>query len=356
VHYVVVVTMVDVAKLAGVSVSTVSHVINGTRFVREETRRGVLSAIEQTGYTHNTIARSLVRASTNSIGLIISGGSNPYFGELVHTIGGAAGRAGYTLLLGDSNDDADQELAIARALCERRVDGMVMAAAADAQQRTLSYLAAQRLPLVLIDRLPSAAFDQVGVENEEPTAGLVQHLAEHGHRRIGLICGLAGLSTSIERLSGYRLGLEHAGLPYDPDLIATGDSQAEPARQATHRLLAHTDPPTALVVTNNLMTIGAFRALRELGRRVPQDVALVSFDDFDWADLFAPRLTTVAQPVDEIGAEALRLLLRRLADPARPPTTVRVPPAFIRRESCGCGADAGPSRGDSLLPPPSRRS
>jgi LacI family transcriptional regulator len=335
-HYGVVVTMADVARIAGVSVSTVSHVINETRFVREETRGLVLAAIEQTGYTHNTIARALVRASTTSIGLIISGGSNPYFGALVHTIGREAGRAGYTLLLGDSNDDPVQELAIARALCERRVDGMVMAAAADPDQRTLSYLAAQALPLVLIDRLPSTDFDQVGVENEEPVAGLVQHLAGHGHRRIGMLSGLAGLSTTSERASGYRLGLEREGLPYDPALVEAGDSAIEPARLAAHRLLGADDRPTALVVTNNLMTIGAFRALRELGLRVPDDVAIVSFDDFDWADLFAPRLTTIAQPVSEIGTEALRLLLRRLADPDQPPTTRRVPPTFMRRESCGC--------------------
>jgi LacI family transcriptional regulator len=193
------VTMADVARVAGVSISTVSHVLNETRKVRAETRHQVLEAIRDTGYTQNTIARALATASTTSIGLAISVFSNPYFGELVHGIEAEASDAGYTLLLGDTHDEVEQELRIVRALQARRVDGLILAPSADAVEETLALLATQNLPVVLIDRLPSPDFDQVGTENEDATARLVTHLVQHGHERIGMLAGLAGLSTTIER-------------------------------------------------------------------------------------------------------------------------------------------------------------
>jgi LacI family transcriptional regulator len=330
------VTMADVARVAGVSTSTVSHVINQTRRVRSQTRDEVLAAIHRTGYTHNTIARALVTASTTSIGLAISVLSNPYFGELVHAIEAEASNAGYTLLLGDTHDEAEQELRIVRALQARRVDGLVLAPSPGAAAGTLAQLAAQNIPVVLIDRLTAAEFDQVGTENEAPTAHLVAHLASHGHERIAMVSGLAGLSTTAERTAGYRRGLAESRLDYDPALVVDGGSRSDLAQVAVRTLLALPKPPTALVVGNNAMTIGAMRALREAGLAVPRDMALAAFDDFEWADLFSPRLTTVAQPCLEIGAHAVRLLLGRLADPTLPPRTVRLEPSFMCRESCGC--------------------
>lgn len=330
------VTMADVARVAGVSISTVSHVLNETRKVKSETRDQVLEAIRYTGYTQNTIARALATASTTSIGLAISVFSNPYFGELVQGIEAEASDAGYTLLLADTHDEVEQELRIVRTLLARRVDGLILAPSADAVDETLALLGAQNFPVVLIDRLASADFDQVGTENEDATAQLVAHLVEHGHRRIGMLAGLAGLSTTTERVAGFRRGLAEHSLELDPALLVDGGSKPELAEVATRRLLAAPDPPTALVVGNNSMTIGAMRALREARLRVPEDVALVAFDDFEWADLFSPRLTTIAQPCFEIGAQAVRLLLSRLADPDLPPRTVRLTPSFIRRESCGC--------------------
>lgn len=341
------ITMADVARVAGVSVSTVSHVINDTRIVRDETRAAVLAAIERTGYTHNTIARALVTASTRSIGLAIPVITNAYFTDVIHAIETQASTASYTLLLVDPREDPAYELQAVRALRERRVDGIIVAPAADPQRRSLAYLAANSVPTVLVDRLASDEFDQVGPENEEPTATLTRHLAELGHRRIGMVAGLAGLSTTDERLSGYRLGLTRSDLPYDEALVVDGGSQIEPAREAVHRLLTLPKSPTALVVSNNLMTIGTLRALREAGKRVPDDVALTAFDDFEWADLLTPRLTTMAQPRFDLGTTAVRLLMDRLADPHRPPRTVRLAPQFMHRESCGCAA-----RPPSPLPPP----
>src|SRR3954454_9648086 len=276
--------MADVARLAGVSVTTVSHVINGTRPTSERTRRSVLQAIERTGYRPNTIARALARGGTQSLGLAISGLSNPYFMDVVAAVEQAAGRAGHTLLLGDTREDPEHELRIVRTLAERQVDGLLLAPSVGARAGALPYLESAGIPVVLLDRfVDGVALDQVGCDNEQPTARLVEHLADLGHRRIAMAIGIPGLSTTDERVRGYTLALERAGLAFDPALLAEGGSQRDQARAAMHGLLDLPDPPTAVVSGNNFMTIGLLRAISERGLAVPDDLALVAFDDFEWA-------------------------------------------------------------------------
>ncbi|MDX3381407.1 LacI family DNA-binding transcriptional regulator [Streptomyces niveiscabiei] len=407
-------TMADVARHAGVSVATVSHVLNGTRPVLPHTRRAVLDAVEALGYTPNTLARSLVTSRTRSIGLAVSTLTNPYFTQILQGVETAALEHGYSLLIADPHDDPAHERTVVQLLHERRVDGLVVAPSAE-PSGLVSYLTRHRVPTVLLDRVldtpPGAGplFDQVCADNTEPTAGLVTHLASLGHRRIALIAGHPGLSTTAERVTGYRQALTAAGLPFDPHLVAhtpaprstpafpapaahlphtdsaiphagsalpdalphagscapedlsPADSSApntlppaapltaapsalgplkHPAspspEQATAALLALPDPPTALVTGNDAITLGALTALRARGLTVPGDLALCCFDDFPWADLLSPRLTAVAQPGREIGARAVRLLLDRLAEPARPTRTVRLPSVFVHRTSCGC--------------------
>lgn len=325
--------MAEVARLAGVSTATVSHVLNGTRPVREHTRRQVLAAVEQARYTPNAAARSLATSRTRTLGLALSAISNPYLGELLHAIEDESAAAGYTLLLTDPHDDPGYE-ATAVARLHSRVDGVLLAPSADSG-RTLDALAAQKVPTVLVDRMLGVAHDEVGAENVEPVAGLVEHLAAAGHTRIGFVAGHAGLTTTVERLDGYRLGLQRAGLGWGR--VVEGHSEAEPARCAVRELLAAPDRPTALVTGNNAMTIGVVQALHESGMRVPGDVALAAFDDFPWADAFSPRLTVVAQPFAEIGREAVRMLLERMGSPDTEPRSVRLPTRFVHRESCGCG-------------------
>ncbi|MFI1370565.1 LacI family DNA-binding transcriptional regulator [Streptomyces longwoodensis] len=365
-------TMADVARHAGVSVATVSHVLNDTRPVLPHTRQAVLDAVEVLGYTPNTLARSLVTARTRSIGLAVSAISNPYFTEILQGVEANARERGYGLLIADPHDDPEHERTVVQLLHERRVDGMIVAPSAE-PSALLAYLTRHRVPAVLLDRTvdtPGGApaegtagttvedtaegdgsfdgvprFDQVCAENTEPMSRLVTHLAERGHRRIALVAGLAGLSTTAERIAGYRLGLAAAGLPYDERLLVHGDSASEGARRATAGLLSLAVPPTALVTGNNAMTIGALRALRDRDLSVPDDLALCCFDDFAWADLFSPRLTAIAQPSREIGAEAVRVLLERLDAPRRPARTVRLPCAFVHRTSCGCPEEQ-PERGD----------
>ncbi|MFF8730673.1 LacI family DNA-binding transcriptional regulator [Streptomyces sp. NPDC015171] len=368
-------TMADVARSAGVSVATVSHVLNGTRPVLPRTRQAVLDAVDALGYTPNTLARSLVTARTRSIGLAVSAISNPYFTEILQGVEAAALEAGYSLLIADPHDDPRHEHKVVRLLHERRVDGMIVAPSADPRD-LVGYLRRHAVPTVFLDRLidahlaegltpddraggsparpahgatraavaapPSApCFDQVCADSTAPTALLVTHLAGLGHRRIGLIAGLPGLSTTGERVAGYREGLAAAGLGFDERLLVSGNSESAGAEQATAALLGLPDPPTALVTANNAMTIGTLRALRRHGRSVPDDIALCCFDDFDWADLFSPRLTAIAQPSRDMGARAVQVLLDRLAEPGRPARTVRLPCAFVHRTSCGCPEEPG---------------
>ncbi|MFF8100506.1 LacI family DNA-binding transcriptional regulator [Streptomyces sp. NPDC016640] len=349
-------TMADVARRAGVSVATVSHVLNDTRPVLPHTRQAVLDAVEELGYTPNTLARSLVTSRTRSIGLAVSAISNPYFTEILQGVEAAALDHGYSLLIADPHDDPEHERKVVQLLHERRVEGMIVAPSARPRE-LLAYLGRHQVPAVFLDRLvdapgsgDGARFDQVCAESAEPTARLVTHLAGLGHRRIALVAGLPGLSTTAERITGYRHGLAAAGLPYDERLLAHGDSASAGAERATAGLLSLGSRPTALVTANNTMTIGALRALRAHGLSVPGDIALCCFDDFAWADLFSPRLTAIAQPSRDIGARAVHILLDRLADPDRPARTERLPCAFVHRSSCGC--PDGPERPE---PPQERK-
>jgi LacI family transcriptional regulator, galactose operon repressor len=334
--------MADVAKAAGVSVTTVSHVVNKTRRVNPETVAAVETAIEATGYIPDQVARSIRTGGTRTIGCAISAMSNPYFAEVVHGVERAAARAGYSLLLTDTHDDPQGQTRAIATLLSRRVDAVVLAPSHD-PTAVIVQVMQRKLPIVLIDRFFDAPVDQVGSENIEPTAQLVDHLASLGHRRIGLVAGRDGLATTSERLEGFRLGLRRNKLRVSPELIASGANLE--AYNVTQRFLARPRPPTALVVGSNRMTIGAMRAIRDCGLSVPEDVALVAFDDFEWADLFHPRLTAIAQATAEMGEQSVEMILSRLADPVLEPRKVRLPAAFVHRESCGCSlAQSGSAR------------
>ena len=328
-------TMADVARRAGVSVSTVSHVINGTRVVSPETRNSVLAAIEETAYTHNTLARSLVTSRTQTVGLAISAISNFYFANIIAAIEQAISSHGYILLLAESHDDPKREYEVVQALQQRRVDGIFLAFTVSGDSPTLRYLSQLGVPTVLVDRLVSGEFDQVGTENMEATAQLVKHLVDLGHKRIGMLSGIANVRTTEERIEGYKNALGLSGISYDPMLVQSGESHADPAEQAVYQLLALKEPPTALFVANNHMAIGALRALHRRGVKIPEEIAFVSFDDFEWAELTRPRLTTMAQPIEGI-VEAARLMLSRIANPKQEPRTRILQPFFMHRESCGC--------------------
>ena len=333
-------TLKEVAKDAGVSVSTVSHVVNETRFVNDDTRARVESSIARLGYAPNRLAQSLRRSSPGSIGLIVSDVGNPYYTDVIRGVEDECRRRGMTVLLASSDDDPAREEAALLALRAHQVDGLIVALTSGTTDRVLQEIVDFDQPAVLVDRFSDVGIDQVGSENIDSTDLLVSHLIEHGHTRIGFLSGVEGISTSDERLTGYRRALDTHRIAFDPSLVASGRSRIDPAADAASTILATADAPTAFVAGNNLMALGVLKAALRAGLTVPTDLALVSFDDFDWTELLHPRLTTMAQPTYEIGRRAIEALLNRLQDPSSPPQSVRLTPTFMHRDSCGCSGGA----------------
>jgi LacI family transcriptional regulator len=334
--------MADVAQAAGVSVTTVSHVINRTRAVSPATERAVMAAVAQRGYVAEDTARSIRQVGARTIGVAMSAISNVYFGEVVHAIESEAAEHGFTILLADTHDRTTDEIRILANFLDRGVEAVILAPASDGRD-AVAQAARAGVCLTLVDRLvPDASVDQVGTENVTPTRELVTHLIDAGHRRIAMISGLPGVVTTEARITGYQQALRSNGLKFRSDLIRSGNSEVEGGRSALLALLDLPRPPTAVLVANNLMTIGALQGARDRGLTIPHDLGLVAFDDFPWADVFHPRLTAMAQPTELLGREAVRMVLARLADPRLPPRRVVIPPTFQHRDSCGCTSETSP--------------
>jgi LacI family transcriptional regulator len=335
-------TIVDVARMAGVSTSTVSHVVNGTRPVNQDTRRRVLSAIQATGYRQDSVARALRRSRTDSVGLVVSDVAQPVFAEMVRGVEERATLAGYTLLLANSGENAAREIRALHALAAKRVDGLIVAPVARSVRKELEAIRQGGIPIVLMDRLGSIKTDHVGVENAAPMRDLVLHIIEHGHTRIALASGNLAVSTVAERCQGYLDALEESGIEPTPEYVLTGSGLAGESREQIRKLMDSATPPTAIVATSTETAIGVLEATNDLGLHTPDDFAFATFDGFAHADLFRPRVTTITSPAHEIGSTAMELLLGRLGDDVKARAkSVRLKPEITYRESCGC-----------LTPPP----
>lgn len=332
--------MSQVAEAAGVSVSTVSHVVNGTRPVSSASRDKVLAAMQALGYRYRPAARSLGVGGSRTIGFTATAFSNPFWAELVAAIDNAVNAAGMQLLIVDTQDDPRREARAVANLLAHHVDGLVMAPSAGWRQATLPILRERAIPYVLIDRLEDVRVDQVTIDNVGPAEALVSHLLDLGHRRIGIVTGADGLSTSSERVEGFASAHRKRGLVVDPTVMVSGYSTYDGGAAAMASLLELPDPITAVFTANNSMTMGVMSTLKERGLRVPADLAVVCFDDHPWADSFEPGLTVVAQPNAAIGATAVQLLTRRLADEGASPKVVRLAGEIVHRVSCGCGRKA----------------
>lgn len=327
-------TMVKVAQLAGVSISTVSHVLNGTRHVGEETRQRVLKAIKETSYRQDALARAMRRSKTDSIGLIVSDGGEPAFAEMIRGVEQTAGRQGVTLLLANSAEDPQREARAVEALLERRVDGLILARAAGSDPDALAAFAQQETPLVLMDRLSDLPFDQVGIENRGPTVELVAHLAGQGHQRILLIAGDTRVSTLRERLEAFGEAVANAGLPADGQVTITA-TEPDVIQAQIEKALVGPDRATAVIACSTVLAATALRIIKRRGLCMPEDVAFATFDGFAYSDLFEPLLTTVRHPAFEVGVTAAELLARRIDDKAAAPSTVRIAPTIEYRASSG---------------------
>ena len=316
--------MRDVAQRAGVSISTVSHVVNNSRPVSEAYRQRVLEAMAELGYRPNALARSLRRQETNTLGMIVPDSANPFFAEIARAIEDTSFAKDYSVILCNSEGDLDKQRAYTDVLIEHRVAGILFVAAGVSTE-LVNDLHQRRVPLVLVDReVPGVVVDCVLTNHAQGGRLAVEHLVTLGHRRIACVSGSSELSPSADRLTGYRLELERHGLPLDPDLVKKGDFQFESGYQAAQALLDLAEPPTAIFACNDLMAVGCMRAAVERGLKVPQDLSIVGFDDIRLASFTNPPLTTVAQPKYEIGSWATKLLLQRIQDLDAPPQVKRL--------------------------------
>lgn len=327
-------TISDVAREAGVSVATVSHVMNETRHVEPETAERVRSAIAALRYSPNSLARGLRRGVTRTIGLLLPDNSNPFFAGVARHIEDAGFVAGYTVILCNSDGKPEKEERYLSVLMAKQIDGLIFAGSSD-HARVFSRLSKSNMPAVLLDReIRSVNVDSVLVDHRHGGRLAGQHLAGLGHRKVGVIGGPRDSGSSPARLRGFAEALHDAGLRLPKQAVVDADYHFAGGRAAMERLMAQAPDITAVFACNDLMAMGALSALRSRGLRVPDDFSVIGFDDIPYAATTWPPLTTVAQPVDKIGTRAVALLLERLGQPTEHSRHETLMPTLVERESC----------------------
>ncbi len=331
-------TIRDVARDAGVSVATVSHVINDSRNVSPSTRKRVLAAIEKLRYRRDGVARSLRRNKTGTLGVMISDITNPYFSDLFRGIEDTVYgfREKQNFILCNTEEDPAKERMYLDVLLEKRVDGLIVAPAGG-NSDYFAELAASGLPFVFVDRtLPGVPCDCVVVNNRKSSRKIVSHLIGLGHRRIVLAQALLKADSIEDRIEGFHEAHMAAGLKFDPKDIVESRSDIDAATHAGLQLLDRGPLPDAIYTTNNFMTVGIMRAIAQRNLDCPRDIAIAGFDDFPWATAFHPRLTVIAQPAYTIGREATGLLFDRMTKRrAGAPVKLVLNAELLLRESCG---------------------
>jgi len=326
-------TIREVAEKAGVSYTTVSHVINNTRYVSENVRERVLSAMKELGYRPNALARSLRRGETKTIGLILPDSANPFFAEIGRVIENAAFRYEYNVILCNTEGDVTKERVYTEVLQNKQVDGIVFVATGD-QPDALQEISERNLPVVVIDR-DSGQFelDTVITDNRTGGAQAANFLAHTQDLKVACITGPSNLTPSAQRVIGFQQSLAESGIQIREEWIVKGDFHPNSGYQAAYQLLQSSDRPNAIFSCNDMMAIGVLRAAAELGISVPDDLQIVGFDDIELASYTHPPLSTVAQPKKEIGETAVRLLLERINDFELPARREILPTSLILRKT-----------------------
>jgi LacI family transcriptional regulator len=330
-------TMRDVARRAGVSLKTVSRVVNGEVGVRPDTAEKVNAAISALGFRRNDIARALRGGErTRTLGLVIKDVANPFYSQIARGVEEVARAHDLFVISGCSDEDPARERHLIRSLCERRVDGLLVVPSGGDHRYLIPELG-MGTAAVFIDRPPEDALetDVVLIDNVGGARAAVAHLVAHGHRRIACLADLPGIFTARERRRGYDEALRACGVPVDESLVRVGQHDVAGAESAMAELLALGDPPTAVFAGNNRLTLGALRAIQATGT----GTALVGFDDFELADMLATPVTVVAHYPAEMGRRAAGLLCRRMAGEHLPPQRLLLPTRLI-------------VRGSGELPPP----
>lgn len=329
-------TIGDVAKRAGVSAMTVSRVINNSGYISQETRERVEQAIAQLGYVPNALARSLRFKQTKTIALVLTDITNPFFTTVARGVEDTASKQGFSVMFCNTDESQDDEAEYLNVLMQKQVDGMLLVPASCSQE-SVGFLQERGVPFVVLDRrIPDVHVDTVRGDSEQGAYQLIQHLLELGHRRIAVLSGPAAVTTAIDRVVGYRHALADAGLDTNTSIVYYGPFTQEGGYRMAQQALAATPQLTAIFAANNFIAIGAFRALREAGLRVPEDISMVAFDDIPDALVINPFLTVAGQPAYEMGQQATSLLLARLAGTGPTETQdIVLPTQMIVRKSSG---------------------
>lgn len=326
-------TIKDVAALAGVSFTTVSHVLNNTRPVSAEARARVLAAVDEIGYLPSAVARSLRKSETKIVGVLVPNVQNPFFAELVCGVEECCRQAGYSVFLCNSDNDPKNQQQYMRTLLEKRIDGLLLSSAGDSEALAGLFRHAS-VPAVTVDRLvPGARADRVSVNNQLGAHEAVRHLLSLGHRRIGCVSGPAEFEVTQERVAGWRRALQEAGIDARPEWLVESDFSSAGGHQAVKSLLRRQPELTAVFAGNDLMALGALRAAAELGLNVPRQLSVVGFDAIELGSFIHPALTTVGCSIKDLGREAGRALIERIEHPQAPLKDLQLTPRLVLRES-----------------------
>ncbi|MCF8567960.1 LacI family transcriptional regulator [Alicyclobacillus tolerans] len=329
------ITIADVARTAGVSVATVSRVINGQyQFMSESTRRRVEQVIQDTGYIPNSLAQGLKGQRTNVIGIIISNLAHPFWASVLDGLEQTCRQQGYNVLFCNSQDDPELERQYLTMLQTKQVDGIIVNPTGQGVDKFFP-LIQNKFPMVTLDRkLQSLGIPSVGIDNVYGASLAIEHLISLGHQRIGIVLyEPSGLSVREERLQGYKETLLKKGISYDSDLVVYVDPALNNTKEAIRSLINVKTPPTAVFSTSLLLNIEVIAAFREFGVRIPEQMSVVAFDDAIWAPLLEPPLTTIAQPSREMGEEAANTVIRIIEEPSREVSSVQLTPTLIERQS-----------------------
>ena len=355
------VTITDVAKRSGVSTATAARALGDYGSVGGGTRDRVRTVAAELGYRPNRLARSMIKGTTQTLGVVLADIENPFFYRALAGMTDTARRRGFDVVLVNTDEDDALEDQALSTLVERQVDGLIICPTNDGDSTYLKQVVASELPVVLLDRpRPDVATDMVGLDNIGAAAEATRHLLAHGHTRIAIVTGgnpsvlprlrrtgmkgveKIAVTTLGDRAAGYRDALVAAGVPLRPEYLSAGGFHRDDAAAATKELMALPEPPTAVLAFDSVLSLGVLVGLRDLGLRCPDDVSVVGFDDADWAEVVSPPLTVFSQPVYEIGVKACELLLDGVEGQQRDPAEHRLQGRLIERASVGAPRPAAP--------------
>lgn len=328
--------MKDVARLAGVSTSTVSHVINNNRFVSDSVRDKVMAAVEQLNYAPSALARSLKLNTTHTIGMLVTSSNNPFYAEVVRGVERSCYERGYSLILCNTEEDAARMNRSMETLLQKRVDGLLLMCTENYRPSPDALSRYPSLPIVMMDWTPFEGANDIIQDNSLLGGEMAtDHLIGRGYRKIACIAGPQDKTTACQRLAGYRRAMQRAGLDIPSGYEVHCDFEFAGGVQAMQQLLALAEPPQAVFAGNDAIAVGVYQALYQVGLVVPQDMAVIGYDDIELAKYLTPPLSTIHQPKDSLGELAIDALINRLQHPERDAQVLVLTPELVERASVG---------------------